>query len=59
MQHDLSAYLHHLDGMDASVEQKLDLIAVLYRIAEAAIDIALGTDPTQACLVDKSNKRFR
>ena len=47
MRPDLNEFIHHLDGMDMTEEQKTEYIEMLWRITEEFVDYGFGTHPVQ------------
>lgn len=47
---DLDKYLHYLDQLECSSEQKIEMMTVVWRIMENFVDRAFGSDPTQQAL---------
>lgn len=52
-QEDLREYLQHLEGLNISEAQKLELLQTLWSIMSAFVDLAFGTDPVQQVLPAK------
>jgi len=57
MQPDIDKYLRYLDGFDLSQDEKIEFIHTAWAISESCLDRALGDDPVQLALRERTSKR--
>lgn len=53
---DVAKYLHLLDGMDATREEKEEIIRTIIAFTESRLDKAFGTHPVQVVLKERAEK---
>lgn len=58
-QDDLREYLAHLDGMNLSETQKIELLETLWPIMSAFVDLAFDTDPVQQALAQPRSDKTK
>jgi len=57
MHPDIEKYLPYLDGFDLSKDEKIEFIHTAWIVSESYLDRALGDDPVQLALRERTSKR--
>ena len=56
---DLSRYWHHVDHLDMSDAEKIELINMVFRTMQNGVDRAFRADPVHLAITDRTGKRAR